>query len=102
MLQLSSGSNIKHVSASGQAATADLGKNYHPYEGAYLSQVNSIQRHVAQDLGIPLIDYETILQQARCCRAAISLCKAPKSLISMRCRKLGSTGRIFCSRTAST
>ena len=45
-----------------QAEKKDLGKNYHPYEGAYLSQVNSIQRHVARDLGIPLVDYEAILQ----------------------------------------
>lgn len=52
-----------------QAESRDLGKNYHPYEGAYLSQVNSIQRHVARDLGIPLVDYETILQQVRMCGA---------------------------------
>ena len=56
-----------------QAETKDVGKNYHPFEGAYLSQVNSIQRHVARDLGIPLVDYETILQQ---------VCGAPNASLS--------------------
>ena len=42
-----------------------MGKNYHPYEAAYISQINTIQRHVARDLGIPLIDYEVIMDQVR-------------------------------------
>ena len=42
-----------------------MGRNYHPYEAAYISQINTVQRHVARDLGIPLIDYEVIMGQVR-------------------------------------
>lgn len=59
----SDGLRVHPLPACAQAEKTDMGKNYHPYEGAYMSQVNSIQRHVARDLGIPIIDYEMILSQ---------------------------------------